>query len=84
MLWMMLPCLLLAGILLFGGNTFASSGYLWLIVVGVCVVPHIWMMFKGQGGHKDDDMEDKVGDTSAKHLDKKDEDNKHKSGGCCH
>src|SRR3989338_7996477 len=52
MLWMMIPCLLLLGVLFFGGvRLFASSGYLWLIVIAVCVVPHIWMMFKGHGGH---------------------------------
>ena len=53
MLWMMIPCLLISGILLFGSDNLAPSKYLWLIVIGICVVPHIWMMFKGYGGHKD-------------------------------
>jgi len=42
--------------------------YLLLIVVGVCVGMHVWMMFKGHGGHRDE----------------KDENNKHKHGGGCH
>ncbi|MFA6272905.1 MAG: hypothetical protein WC673_00200 [Candidatus Paceibacterota bacterium] len=92
MMWMMIPCLILLGILFFGGDKLASSGYLWLIVIGVCVVPHIWMMFKGHGGHKDDEMEGKsdlpvAGNTAPtgvaleKPSGEKDE---HKHSGCCH
>ncbi len=64
MMWMMIPCLLLVAVVLFGGGGLASSRYLWLIILGVCVVPHIWMMFKGHGGHEehnDDKTEDKIG-----------------------
>ena len=71
MMWMMIPCLLLLGVLFFGGSKLSSSGYLWLIVIGVCVVPHIWMMFKVPGEHKNDEAKDK-------------EDNEHKHGGCRH
>jgi hypothetical protein len=51
MIWMMIPCLLLVAVVLFGGRKLASSNYLFLIMLGVCVVPHFWMMFKGHRGH---------------------------------
>ncbi len=83
MLWMMIPCLLLLGFLFFSGGKL-SSGYLWLIIIGVCVVPHIWMMLKGHGGHgghgdADTDEKTNVGEDSKTIT--KDE---HKKGGCCH
>ena len=87
MLWMMLPCLLLLGFLFFGGSKLFSGGYLLWIIVGICVVPHIWMMFKGHGGHEghsDTDMGDKTNNTSAKQSETKDGNDKHKGGGCCH
>ena len=58
MMWMMIPCILLVVIALFGSKL-ASSNYLWLIILGVCVVPHIWMMLKGRGKHEDKDENDK-------------------------
>ncbi len=73
MMWMAIPCLLLLGVLFLGGEKLSSSGYLWPILFGVFVVAHIWMMFKGHGGHSDDNTEEK--------SDTKD---KHKRGGCCH
>jgi hypothetical protein len=50
---MMVLCVLLFGFSLFGGNAVTSSfgGYLWPILIGVFIVAHIWMMFKGHGGH---------------------------------
>ncbi len=83
MMWMMIPCLLLIVFVLFGG---ASSKYLWLIMLGVCVVPHLWMMFKGgHGGHSDTNIEDKKDDTSAKQIEAKEKYNKSGQGGsCCH
>ncbi|MEK9130791.1 MAG: hypothetical protein AAB429_01615 [Patescibacteria group bacterium] len=74
MVWMMLPCILLAVIILLAGDKLASSKYLWLVVIGVCVVPHVWMMIKGHGKHRDVDPQDKI----------EDEKPQHKSGGCCH
>ncbi len=87
MMWMMILCFLLLGILFLGGGKLSSGGYLWPVLIGVFVVAHIWMMFKGHGGHgghNDTNTEDKVDDTSVKQLEKKDEDNKHKHGGGCH
>ena len=85
MMWMMIPCLLLIAFALFGGGSLASSKYLWLIIVGVCVVPHIWMMFRGHGGHSDDNAEDKINDASEKQLEAKEKYNKSGPGGsCCH
>lgn len=83
MLWMMIPCLLLVVVVLLGGGKLASSNYLWLIMLGVCVIPHLWMMFKGgHGEHSDNSIEDKIDDTSGKHVETKNEDNKH--SGSCH
>jgi len=59
MMWMMIPCLLMIAVVLLGGNKLGSSKYLWLIVVGVCVVPHLWMMFKGRGCKKENNKEEK-------------------------
>ena len=85
MMWMMIPCLLLVGILLLGGGSkLFSGGYLWPILIGVFVVAHFWMMFRGHGGHGDSDTENKTDDTSAQEPKTKDGENKHKHGGCCH
>ncbi|MDO8522592.1 MAG: DUF2933 domain-containing protein [bacterium] len=79
MTWMMIPCLLLLGFLFLGGSKLFSSGYLWLLIIGICVVPHIWMMFKGHGGHGDTDTEGK--ENAVEESKTKDE---HKKSGCCH
>ncbi len=84
MIWMIIPCLLLLGFLFLGGGELSSGGYLWPILIGVFGVAHVWMMFKGHGGHKDDGAEDKIDDTSAKQPETKVEDNKHKHSGGCH
>ncbi|OGI64903.1 hypothetical protein A3H53_03835 [Candidatus Nomurabacteria bacterium RIFCSPLOWO2_02_FULL_40_10] len=78
MMWMMIPCLILLGVLFLGGSKFSSSNYLWLIVVGVCVVSHIWMMFKG--GHGDNNnTENKIDNSQTKN-----ENDKSKHSGSCH
>lgn len=77
MIWMMIPCLLLIAFTLFGVGSLVSSKYLWLIIVGVCLVLHIWMMFKGHGGHNNTNAGEKS-DTTAE-----EKDNKH-GGSCCH
>ena len=51
MMWMMIPCFLLLGFLFLGGGKLSSGGYLWPILIGIFVVAHVWMMFKGHGGH---------------------------------
>lgn len=85
MLWMMIPCLLLLGFVFFGGNKLSSNGYLWPILIGAFVFAHIWMMFKGHGGHNNNnDTENKNNGTSVNQSERKNEDNKHKGGGCCH
>jgi len=84
MMWMMIPCLLLLGFLFLGVGKLSSGGYLWPILIGVFVVVHVWVMFKGHGGHKDDDKEDKIDGTSANQSETKDDNDKHKHGGCCH
>lgn len=78
---MILGLLLLGGILFLGGNTLSSSEYFWPILVGVFAVAHIWMMFKGHGGHKENDVKD----TSDAALEKQPgTKNERKHGGCCH
>jgi len=84
MMWMMIPCLLLVVSVFFGGGKLASSRYLWLVLLGVCVVPHIWMMFKGHGGHGENNTEDEINDASTKELETKDKNEKPKHSGCCH
>ena len=95
MWWMMIPCLLLLGVLFLGGSKLSLGEYLWPILIGVFVVAHIWMMFKGHGGHSDDNTENKINNTSAKQPETNlpavtstaqagDENNKHKHGGSCH
>lgn len=60
MLWMMIPCLLLLGVLFFSGGKLFSGGLLSPILIGVFVVAHIWMMFKGHGGHSNNNTKDKI------------------------
>ena len=83
MLWMMIPCILLLGVVVIGGGK-SSSGYLWPILIGVFVVAHIWMMFKGHRRHGDVNMQNEVDDISAKPLEVKNEDNNHKHSRSCH
>jgi hypothetical protein len=78
MMWMMIPCLLLLGILFLGGGKLSGGGYLWPILIGVFVVTHVWMMFKGHGGNN---TEDKTDDASTKESGARDE---HKHSGSCH
>lgn len=82
MMWMMIPCIILLGVLFLSRGKFSSSGYLWLIIVGVCVGPHIWMILKGHGGPDNVDSEDKTSDPSTKLPETKNRENKHKHGGC--
>ncbi len=49
MLWMMVPCLLLVGVLFLGGGKLSGGGYFWPILIGVFVVAYVWMMSRGHG-----------------------------------
>ncbi len=44
------------------------------VLLGICVLAHVWMMFKGHGNH---------GGHSNAPTENKPK-NKHKHGGCCH
>lgn len=81
MMWMMIPCLILVGVLFLGGGKLSGGGYLWPILIGVFVAAHVWMMFRGHGKHGGADAEEKVDDASAKQPGAKDE---HKHSGSCH
>jgi len=83
MMWMMIPCLLLLGFLLFfGGDNLFSGGYLWPILIAIFVGAHVWMMFRGHGKHGGNSDADTEGKTNAVEESKtKDE---HKKGSCCH
>ena len=92
MTWMMLLCIVPLVVLLFFGGKLFSGGYLWPILIGAFVVAHLWIMFKGHGGHSDANMEDKsdlpaatsaaqAGAALAKQPEAKSE---HKHSGCCH
>ena len=84
MMWMMIPCLILLGIIFLGGGKLSGGGYLWPVLIGIFVFAHIWMMFKGHGGHSYDNAEDKTDDNSAKQLEAKEKYNKSGHGGSCH
>lgn len=81
MMWIMIPCLLLLGFLFLGVGKLSGSGYLWPILIGVFVVAHVWMMFRGHGGHGDPNTEDKIDDASVKQPGANDE---RKHSGSCH
>lgn len=85
MIWMMIPCLLLIVVTLFGGEKLASFNYFWLIILGVCIVPHIWMMFKGHGEHDNNGTENKISNISTTgQSETKNENKENKRGRCCH
>lgn len=84
MLWMMIPCFLLLGFIFLGGEKLSSGGYFWPILIGVFFVAHVWMMFKGHGGHGDAGTKDKTNDPSAQQPETKGGENKHKHDSCCH
>lgn len=73
MLWMMIPCLLLLGVLFLGGAKLPSSGSLWPFLIGGFVLLHVWMMFKGHGHGKSDATKEK-----------QDGSDEHKHSGSCH
>ncbi|MEK7089412.1 MAG: hypothetical protein AAB920_01185 [Patescibacteria group bacterium] len=85
MWWMMVPCLAILAVVLFGGNALFSGGYVGPILVGLMIVAHIWMMFRGHGGnqsgHNDANMEEKHDEALEKQPEKKGEG---WHGGCCH
>lgn len=80
MMWMMIPCLILVGVLFLGGGKLSEGGYLWPVIIGVFVIAHVWMMFKGHGGHGDIDAEEKTDGDSTKKI----ASNEHKHGSNCH
>ena len=85
MLWMMLLCIPLLVILLLAGGKLFSAGYLWPILIGVFVVAHFWMMFRGHSDNSEHDghnseAENKETPPAAAN----DTHNEHKKhGGCC-
>ena len=83
MMWMMILCLLFVGVLFLGGDKLSGGGYLWPILIGVFVIAHVWMMFKGHGGHGDNDAKENLNATSEK-PDVRGEHKEDKHGGCCH
>lgn len=78
MLWMMLICALPLVILLFAGGSRFSTGYTWPIIIGVMIVVHIGMMFKGHA-RRDNLDDDRKTDVSGEPEKK----NKKQHGGCC-
>ena len=84
MMWMMFLCLIPLIVLSVGVSKSFSTKYLWLIVIGICVVPHVWMMVRRHRDSQKEDIENKINESSEKIKETKSEDNNHKSGGCCH
>ncbi|OGI60950.1 hypothetical protein A2814_02590 [Candidatus Nomurabacteria bacterium RIFCSPHIGHO2_01_FULL_38_19] len=83
MLWMMIPCLLLLGVLFLDGGKLSGGGYLWPILVGVFVIAHIWMMFRGHRKHGDTNSDEKHEINGEESKDNKNNKN-HSGHGCCH
>ena len=82
MMWMMIICCLVPFALLFLlGSKVSLGGNLWPVFIGVFLVAHIWMMFRGHGGHGDTDIEEENDNTLAQPSSKSDE---HKHSGGCH
>lgn len=50
MLWMILPCLLLLGVLFIGGGAGSPLGYFLPLLIVLFLLAHIWMMSKGHTG----------------------------------
>ncbi|MBI5742621.1 MAG: hypothetical protein HZA25_02175 [Candidatus Niyogibacteria bacterium] len=86
MLWMMLPCLLLLGILFFAGGRSFSGGYFAPVLIGAFIAAHIWMMFRGHGehgrnhGNAEEDRKTAAGSPEIKDASKDEPGH----GGCCH
>lgn len=76
---MVVCCALLLGALFLGGSSLSLGGYFWLILIGVFVIVHVWMMFRGHGKHGDAGTKEKTDGAS-----KSGSTDEHKHGGCCH
>ena len=54
MMWMMVICCVMPLVaLFFVGGKISTGGYFWPVLIGIFVIVHIWMMFRGHGGKKD-------------------------------
>lgn len=51
MMWMMLICCTLPFVVLFFGGRI-GSGYLIPILIGILIIVHLWMMFRGHDEKK--------------------------------
>lgn len=59
MMWMMLICAIpLVALLFFGGWSLRGGPWFFPVAIGVFVLAHIWMMFKGHGSHSDEGSEE--------------------------
>ena len=81
MMWMMLVCCALPlVILIFAGGKLSSGGYFWPILIGIFVVGHLAMMFRGHKKHEQHGNTNENTNTS-KQPETKD---KNQHSGCCH
>ena len=53
--------------------------YIVWILVGGCIIMHLWMMIKGHGKHHDVEKDEADADKN-----KNEDKNKHQHGNCCH
>ncbi len=83
MIWMMLPCFLLLGILSFSGGTLFSSRYFRLFVIGVFMAFYLWKVFKSGRRKNNQHSIHGVLETSSSGASESTEDG-HKGHGCCH
>lgn len=82
MLWMMLVCVIpILALLFLGGWLSRGNSWIFPVAMGVFVLAHFILMFRGHGGHGDANSEDKSDTATAQEPKAKD---KHQHGGCYH
>ncbi|MEK7665766.1 MAG: hypothetical protein AAB337_02730 [Patescibacteria group bacterium] len=78
--WMVLSCVALLLIFFFAGDRLPAS-ILLPVLIGICVISHIWMMSRGHGSHGQNNVRDEKTQLNTD-ADKKGKDAGH-HGGCC-
>lgn len=85
-MWMMLPCLLILVFAIFAGGGGLQS-WPFLVIVGVMVAGHLWMMFRGRRrGSSDEEHRDMtdIKQISQENTSSTDEKKGHTDHSCCH
>jgi len=86
MMWMMLICVIpILALLFLGGWSPRGSSWIFPVAIGVFVLAHLWMMFRGHGSHDDKSEAGNSVDENSTGDEQAGGDKGHKKGGgCCH